>query len=53
MKSKVSYHLSEVKMGKYERKYVSGVRMKYLRKCYARAVRRDERRAVHARLMDA
>lgn len=52
MKAKVSHHLSEVKYGKVERKYVSGIRMKYLRKCYARALRRDERRAVAVRLQD-
>jgi len=51
-RSKVSIHLSEVKAGKIEKKYLCGVKMKALRRAYARAVRRDERRAIKARLLD-
>ncbi len=52
MRDKVSHHLSEVKMGKVERKYVSGMSMKYLRKLYARAVRRDKKRDIQSRMED-
>ena len=41
-RSKLPNYYTEVKMGKLERKYVFGIDMKYLRKQYARAVRRDE-----------
>ena len=51
-RSKLPNYYTEVKMGKLERKYVMGINMKYLRKQYARAVRRDERVAINNRLRD-
>jgi len=51
-RSKVSAHLSALKMGKWERRYVSGTKMKYLRSLYARAVRRDERRVVRSAMKE-
>lgn len=48
---KLSHHLSQIKMGKVERKYVS-VNMKYLRTCYNRALRRSARVTIDNRLAD-